>query len=370
MFGKTFYHDTLRKYVILFGTLFNDIWINRPDNAGNVKQSLKVPLSYGPREKFLARIEGIDSNRDPQENPFSIVLPRMGFEITGFNYAPERKLPTRNNFVTTVTDDNTKKKHVYNPVPYDINFSLSIFVKNTTDGTRIIEQILPFFTPEWTSTIQLVDDAPIDIKLDIPLVLTSVSQDDVYEGSFEERRALIWQLDFTMKGVFFGPVYKQEIINLANTQIFDATLYDDITLAPDGTDPVLDIAARITNQPGLLANNTPTIYTSLNSEQATAIASITDGEVTDITIVNDGVGYSEATVTITGGGGANSTATAVIDDSDSVSQIIITNGGSGYTSTPTVTISAPDLVSLDADQIAANSDFGLAVTIDDPWPDQ
>jgi len=370
MFGKTFYHDTLRKYVILFGTLFNDIWINRPDNAGNVKQSLKVPLSYGPREKFLARIDGIDSNRDPQENPFSIVLPRMGFEITGFNYAPERKLPTRNNFVTTVTDDNTKKKHVYNPVPYDINFSLSIFVKNTTDGTRIIEQILPFFTPEWTSTIQLVDDAPIDIKLDIPLVLTSVSQDDVYEGSFEERRALIWQLDFTMKGVFFGPVYKQEIINLANTQIFDATLYDDITLAPDGTDPVLDIAARITNQPGLLANNTPTIYTSLNSEQATAIASITDGEVTDITIVNDGVGYSEATVTITGGGGANSTATAVIDDSDSVSQIIITNGGSGYTSTPTVTISAPDLVSLDADQIAANSDFGLAVTIDDPWPDQ
>ena len=370
MFGRTFYHDTLRKYVILFGTLFNDIWINRPDNAGNVKQSLKVPLSYGPREKFLARIDGIDSNRDPQENPFSIVLPRMGFEITGFNYAPERKLPTRNSFVTTVTDDNTKKKHVYNPVPYDINFSLSIFVKNTTDGTRIIEQILPFFTPEWTSTIQLVDDAPIDIKLDIPLVLTSVSQDDVYEGSFEERRALIWQLDFTMKGVFFGPVYKQEIINLANTQIFDATLYDDITLAPDGTDPVLDIAARITNQPGLLANNTPTIYTSLNSEQATAIASITDGEVTDITIVNDGVGYSEATVTITGGGGANSTATAVIDDSDSVSQIIITNGGSGYTSTPTVTISAPDLVSLDADQIAANSDFGLAVTIDDPWPDQ
>jgi len=318
----------------------------------------------------LARIDGIDSNRDPQENPFSIVLPRMGFEITGFNYAPERKLPTRNSFVTTVTDDNTKKKHVYNPVPYDINFSLSIFVKNTTDGTRIIEQILPFFTPEWTSTIQLVDDAPIDIKLDIPLVLTAVNQDDVYEGSFEERRALIWQLDFTMKGVFFGPVYKQEIINLANTQIFDATLYDDITLAPDGLDPDLDVAARIVNQPGLLANNTPTIYTSLNSEQATAVATITDGAVTAISLTNDGVGYSAATVTISGGGGANATATAVIDNSDSVSEILITSGGTGYTSTPTVTISAPDLVSLDADQIAANSDFGLAVTIDDPWPDQ
>jgi len=370
MFGRTFYHDTLRKYVILFGTLFNDIWINRPDSAGNVKQSLKVPLSYGPREKFLARIDGIDSNRDPQENPFSIVLPRMGFEITGFNYAPERKLPTRNSFVTTVTDDNTKKKHVYNPVPYDINFSLSIFVKNTTDGTRIIEQILPFFTPEWTSTIQLVDDAPIDIKLDIPLVLTSVSQDDVYEGSFEERRALIWQLDFTMKGVFFGPVYKQEIINLANTQIFDATLYDDITLAPDGTDPDLDVAARIVNQPGLLANNTPTVYTSLNIEQATAVATIANGEVTAISLTNDGVGYSTATVTISGGGGTNATATAIIDSSDSISEIIVTNGGYGYTSTPIVGISAPDLESLPAADIAANSNYGDALTIQEPWPDQ
>ena len=370
MFGRTFYHDTLRKYVILFGTLFNDIWINREDNSGNVKQSLKVPLSYGPREKFLARIDGIDSNRDPQENPFSIVLPRMGFEITGFNYAPERKLPTRNNFSTTVTDDNTKKKHVYNPVPYDINFSLSIFVKNTTDGTRIIEQILPFFTPEWTSTIQLVKDLPIDIKLDIPIVLTSVSQDDVYEGSFEERRALIWQLDFTMKGVFFGPVYKQGIINLANTQLYDATLYDDITLAPEGTDPDLDVAARLIAQPGLLANNQPTVYTSLNIEQATAVATIADGEVTAISLTNDGVGYSTATVTITGGGGANATATAIIDTSDSISEIRVTNGGSGYTSTPTVTISAPDLESIPANQIAANSNYGDALTVQEPWPDQ
>jgi hypothetical protein len=366
MFGRTYYHDTLRKYVILFGTLFNDVWINRPDSSGNVKQSLKVPLSYGPKEKFLARIEGIDSNRDPQENPFSIVLPRMGFEITGFNYAPERKLPTRNRFVTEVTDNKTKKKHQYNPVPYDINFSLSIFVKNTTDGTRIIEQILPFFTPEWTSTVQLVDEPPIDITLDIPLVLTGVSQDDVYEGSFEERRSLIWQLDFTMKGFFFGPIYEQGVIKLANTQFFDATLFNDIDDAVGN----LDVAARITTQPGLLANNQPTVYTSLNVEQATAVASIADGKITDITIVNDGVGYSEASITITGGGGANATATAIIDTSDSVSQITVTDGGTGYTSTPTVTISAPDLESLPASDIAANSNFGYAITIDDPWPDQ
>ena len=365
MFGRTFYHDTLRKYVILFGTLFNDVWINREDNSGNVKQSLRVPLSYGPREKFLARIDGIDGGRDPQEQPFSIVLPRMGFEITGFNYAPERKLPTRNRFAVEVTDDKTQKKWQYNPVPYDISFSLSIFVKNTTDGTRIIEQILPFFTPEWTSTVQLVDDAPIDVTLDIPLVLTNVSQDDVYEGSFEERRALIWQLDFTMKGFFFGPIYKQGVIKLANTQFYDATLYDDITDAVGN----LEVAARITTEPGLMANNQPTTYNSRNIEQATAVATISDGKVTEISITNDGAGYSAATVTITGGGGAGATATAEIDNADSVSLIKITDGGSGYTSTPTVTISAPDLESLAVSEIAANSNFGYVITIDDPYPD-
>lgn len=365
MFGRTFYHDTLRKYVILFGTLFNDIWINREDNAGNVKQSLRVPLSYGPREKMLARIEGIDSGRDAQEQPFSIVLPRMGFEITGASYAPERKLPTRNRFATEVTDNKTQKKHIYNPVPYDIQFTLSIFVKNTTDGTRIIEQILPFFTPEWTTTVQLVDDPPIDITLDVPLVLTGINQDDVYEGNFEERRALIWSLDFTMKGVFFGPVYKQGVIKLANTQFYDATLYDDITDAVGN----LDVAARITTQPGLLANNQPTIYTSLNIEQATAIATITDGAVTAITVVEDGVGYSEATVTISGGGGSDATATAIVDSADSISYIKVTNGGSGYSSTPTVTISAPDLESLAASEINANSNYGIATTIGDPYPD-
>lgn len=370
MFGRTFYHDTLRKYVILFGTLFNDIQINREDSNGNVKQVVKVPLSYGPREKFLARIEGIDGGRDPQEQPFSIVLPRMGFEITGFNYAPERKLPTRNKFTTVeLNDEHGKRKmYRYNPVPYDINFTLSIFVKNTTDGTRIIEQILPYFTPEWTTTVQLTE-AP-DITLDVPLVLTGTSQDDVYEGGFEERRALIWSLDFTMKGVFFGPTYRQEIIKLANTQIFDATLYDSITDAPTGTNPELKVATRLLNQPGLLSGNTATKYSNLNVVQATAVASIADGEVTEITLIEKGLGYSNATITITGGGGANAEATALVDtDVDSLESITVTAGGSGYTSTPTITISAPDLESLALSEISADANTGDVDVVDGPWPD-
>jgi len=369
MFGRTFYHDTLRKYVILFGTLFNDIQINREDASGNVKQVVKVPLAYGPREKFLARIDGIDSQRDPQEQPFSVVLPRMGFEVTGFNYAPERKLPTRNKFTEVQLNDEygKRKMYRYNPVPYDISFTLSIFVKNTTDGTRIIEQILPYFTPEWTSTVQLTEDP--DVTLDVPLVLVGTSQDDVYEGSFEERRALIWSLDFTMKGFFFGPTYRQGIIKLANTNIYDATLYDDITEAPTGTDPVLNVAARIVNRPGLLDGNLPTKYADINVQQATAVASIADGQVTSITMVEKGIGYSNATITITGGGAStDATATATIAY-DGVDSIEVTSGGANYTSTPTVTISSPDLESLALGQIAANSNYGDVTFIDDPWPD-
>ena len=262
MFGQTYYHGTLRKYVILFGTLFNNLWINRTDNNGNVVQSFKVPVSYGPREKTLARIETMSSysefqedpvaSKDPQEIPFSMTLPRMSFEMTGFSYAGERKLSTVNRFARKDNAANQDQSfYNYNPVPYDINFSLSIFVKNTSDGTMLVEQILPYFTPEWTTTVQLLETP--DITLDVPLVMTDISQDDVYEGSFEERRALIWTIGFTMKGYLFGPTRKQEIIKLANTQLYAAdglSIEEAIGVAsPD---------ARLSVQPGQTADGQPT----------------------------------------------------------------------------------------------------------------
>lgn len=263
MFGQTFYNGTLRKYVILFGTLFNDIWINRTDSNGNVKTSLKVPLAYGPREKFLARIEGMTEDLDPLEQPFAITLPRMGFEITGFNYAPERKLSTINRFVKPPSNtDEDQRKYQYNPVPYDIQFSLSIFSKTVEDGTQIVEQILPYFTPEWTTTVQLISDP--NVTLDIPLVLTATSQDDVYEGSFEERRSLIFQLDFTMKGFFFGPTKKSEVIKLANVQMYDASLFTNIEDAVGNT----DVASKVTVYPGQLANGSPTSNASLTVDKS------------------------------------------------------------------------------------------------------
>lgn len=244
MFGRTWSYNTLRKYVALFGTLFNDVWIYRRDDTGNIRQTMKVPLTYSPREKLLARVDGMKNDRDPLKQPFAITLPRMGFEITGFNYAAERKLTTINRFVREDLSDNAElRKYQYNPVPYDIQFALSIFVKNTSDGTMIVEQILPFFTPEWTTTVQLVDEPKI--VLDVPLVINDISQEDVYEGSFEERRSLIWTLNFTMKGFFFGPTKRQGVITLANTNFYDSLESDD---------PL----SRVTITPGLTANGEPT----------------------------------------------------------------------------------------------------------------
>lgn len=276
MFGNTFYHGTLKKYVVLFGTLFNDIWVNRTDSEGNVKQSFKVPLSYGPREKFLARIEGMDQDLDPLHQPFAITLPRMGFEITSYNYASTRKLPTINKFVNVNGTDKDKKYFQYNPVPYDITFSLSIFVKNMEDGTQIVEQILPYFTPEWTTTVQLIENP--DITLDIPLVINDISQDDVYEGSFEERRALIFTINFTMKGYFFSPNKKKEVIKLANVQLYDSTLFDDIQDSVNQTSP----ASRVTVSPGLTANGEPTSNSDLTIDKSLITSGDDYGYIVDI----------------------------------------------------------------------------------------
>lgn len=276
MFGTTFYHGTLRKYVTLFGTLFNDIWINRSDASGNVVNSQKIPLSYSPREKMLARIEGIDDERDPLRQPFAILLPRMGFEITGFEYDPSRKLSTINKFIRQDTSNDQVRSYQYNPVPYNITFDLSIFVKNHSDGTMILEQILPYFTPEWTTTVQLVENP--NITLDIPLILNNVSQDDVYEGSFDERRSLIWTISFTMKGFFFGPTKKQGVIKLANTTLYDATLFDNIDDAVGNTAG----ASRITVYPGLDANGDPTTDANVTVNRSEITANDNYGIITTI----------------------------------------------------------------------------------------
>lgn len=249
MFGHTFYFSTIRKYVTLFGTLFNDIHITRTDENNTTVALLKVPLAYAPKEKVLARVDA-DPNIDRQT---AVVLPRMSFEMVDMKYDTSRKLNTIGRTVVKDQDSTSRLKYQYNPVPYNISFRLYIYVKNAEDGTKIVEQILPFFTPDWTTTVQLIPE--MGINMDIPVVLESVNIEDTYEGDFDQRRALIWTLDFTLKGYLYGPVKKSGIIKFANTNFY-------IPQVADGNLPaavnVTDVSERITVRPGLTANGTPT----------------------------------------------------------------------------------------------------------------
>ena len=201
MLGQTFYHQTIRKYVILFGTLFNDISVQKRNSSGQLVSSQKVPIAYGPKQKFITRI-----GQAPSVNrKVAIQLPRMGFEMTSITYDPTRKLNTMGQKINKKYVNGTPTiKKMYNPVPYIFSFSLFIFVDNAEDGTQILEQILPFFTPEFTTTINVLTD--MNLKLDVPLIINSVANEDVYDGDFATRRTIIWTLDFTLKGYIYPEI--------------------------------------------------------------------------------------------------------------------------------------------------------------------
>jgi len=241
MFGHTYYHSIIRKYIIMFGTMFNDIDVQRFNTAGERVQTLRVPIAYGPKEKYLVRLA-----QDPNfDRDVAISLPRMSFEITSMNYNSTRKLPSTVKNVYVYTDKD-KLKYQYTPVPFDINIALSVFVKNADDGVQILEGILPFFTPEWTNTINLIPE--LKLKMDVPVVFNDISTEDTYEGDFSTRRALIHTLNFTVKGYLFGPVRTQGVIKRAI-----ATTNIETT---DGSSSA--ISSILTATPGLTANGTPT----------------------------------------------------------------------------------------------------------------
>ena len=201
MLGNYFYHEIIRKTVIAFGTLFNDIHVRHEDQAGNPISEIKVPVAYGPRQKFLARItQQAELNKATQ-----ITLPRMSFEITNISYDSSRKAGITQTFKAK-DQSNDQMKKVFMPVPYNLGFELNILVKLQDDGLQILEQILPFFQPGFTLSIDLVKS--IGEKRDVPMILNSISQQDDYEGDFATRRALIYTLSFTAKTFMFGHIAK------------------------------------------------------------------------------------------------------------------------------------------------------------------
>ena len=200
-----FYHEIIRKTIIGFGTLFNGITVKHFNDAGEIVSSINVPLAYGPTQKFLARIE-----QQPDLNkPLQITLPRMSFEFVGLTYDPSRKVTTTQTFITTSKTDKSQLRRAYMPVPYNMEFELSIMCKLNDDMLQVIEQILPYFQPNYNLTIDLVD--AIGEKRDIPIVINNITMGDDYEGDFTTRRALIYTLTFTAKTYLFGPVSSSDV---------------------------------------------------------------------------------------------------------------------------------------------------------------
>ena len=195
-----FYHEILRRTIIGFGTIFNNIQVQHVNDDKEVVSVLEVPLAYGPIQKFLARVE-----QQPNLNaPVQTTLPRMSFEITGLTYDTSRKLTTTQSFVSKSVTDSSDIRRTYLPAPYNLAIDLNIMTKLNDDMLQILEQILPYFQPSYTLTINYIDK--IGEKRDVPIVLENIIMEDTYEGDYTTRRALIYTLKFIAKIYLFGPV--------------------------------------------------------------------------------------------------------------------------------------------------------------------
>ena len=239
MFNGHSYHATIRKIVAVFGTLFNNISIVRKDSAGAVINITRVPLAYGPKQKFLARLA---EQPDLDSSKIAIKLPRMSFEIISMVYDTATKI-NRNNLLTFIDPAGTgsTKKTVRTYAPYRIGFQLSVIANNQDDALQVVEQILPYFQPEYTVTVKELD--ALELKTDVPFVLTGVQLSDNYEGDFKTRRALVYTLDFETRIRFYGPVTNSNLIRTIQIDFRDfgtlkplervETVLDPLNAQPD-----------------------------------------------------------------------------------------------------------------------------------------
>ena len=276
MLGTYFYHEILRKTVIGFGTLFNDINIRHRDASGTSFSNLKVPLAYGPIQKFLARIQQQpDLNRE-----IALTLPRLSFEMTGLQYDPSRKTGVTQTFLATQSG-NAKK--VYMPVPYNVTFELNIISKLNDDSLQIIEQILPYFQPSLNITINLI--SAIGEKKDVPVVMESITQNDQYEGGFDSRRLIIHTLRFTAKTYLFGPVAestdglikKVDVDYYTNTNIKTAKRVQRYTATPKALQDYNDDNATVVD--GAISTEVTKIKVSASTDLTVGGRIIIGGEI-------------------------------------------------------------------------------------------
>ena len=277
MLGHIFFHDLIRKYVVTFGTLFNDIKLRRTNRLGAVVQTIEVPLTYGPRDKFVTRLQ-----QDPDLSAQTgLTLPRISFEIVRMGFDPSRQLPATNKIIHD--GQANKVKRVFTQVPYDIQFALNVYSMTNEDGVRIVEQILPFFVPQFAPTVQLLDEP--EMKMDIPIILNGITTQDLYDGSFEQRRVLVHTMDFLMKAYMIGPVVEKPLILFANTNF----RIDGFNFAVGTSNNDVE-AFRF--RPGQLANGSPTSNGALSVAANTILPNSNYGVITTFSstvMANDSV---------------------------------------------------------------------------------
>ncbi len=230
-----FYHKSIRNVVVVFGTLFNEIQVLRRASDGSELQRFTVPLSYSSKEKWLARLRA-GKQLEGEEPVTELSLPRMGFELTNVIYDPQRKHITTTQRKVCDPNDPNVLLTAFAPVPYDLELSLYIMVDKQNDGLQIVEQILPFFGPEFTVSIKSIEG--LYDSVDVPFILNSTTIEDNFEGDMTERRVIIWTLTFTAKAQVFGFVSSRGLIRkvIANLREFDGTLDATITVVPDPLD--------------------------------------------------------------------------------------------------------------------------------------
>ena len=231
MLDQRFYWGTTRKAIVAFGNMFNSITIDRKDADGNSEETLRIPLSYAPKTKFLTRIQ---QQPNVDERPVQVVLPRMSFEMLSLEYDVNRKIsPLQQNRAINSTINTLDTQ--YAPTPYNIQVALYVYAKNQDDGLQIIEQIIPYFNPDYNLTMKTIPQ--MGIKNDLPILLNGISFDDTYEGDFSDRRSIIWTLNFTMKLNYYGPINRQGVIKkvIANTYSNEnlTEKQSSITIQPD-----------------------------------------------------------------------------------------------------------------------------------------
>lgn len=212
-----FYHERIRKAVATFGTVFNNISVHRTNKTGAILDQVKVPLAYAPKDKYLERIR--ENPTLIEDTKVALKLPRMSFEITSLAYDPERVLPKNNHYDKAIGSSNTQANKIFSPTPYTIFFQLNIYAKLQDDALQIVEQIVPYFNPQYTLTIKPFGEYS-DVKEDVPIVLQSVAFMDDFEGAVESRRTIIYTMDFGMKVNFHGPFRGSKIITKAITDVY------------------------------------------------------------------------------------------------------------------------------------------------------